>query len=362
MGSAGTKVGSGERRHGGFRGVAHWMVAGVPAALLLSPGIQAQEVRSLEGDRVAVLVPAGAVRVEAGSGGAVEVEVRFMGRDAGQLRLEARVLEGRNALLVRYPEGEDIVYPVLRGRTDLTMQRDGSFGGRGGDRIRLSGSGRGVEAWAEVTVRVPRGRDVEIRLGAGDLEAQGVDADLRASTGPGSVRVSGLRGGLEVQVGSGAVTARDIEGAVSLRTGSGTITASALRGSSVRMQTGSGAIEVEGFNAGDVHVQTGSGRIEVEGAASGTLTARTGSGAVSVHLTTSPSDLEVQTGSGGVTLRVPSATGAEVDVRTGSGGIEVDLAASLVTARRGLFRGTLGDGGGRIRINTGSGSVRIRSS
>lgn len=355
MGSAGTKVARALRGPVGL--------AGAPVALLMATGVQAQELRSLEGDRVAVVVPAGAVRIEAGSGGAVEVELRLMGRDAAQLRLETRVLDGRNALVVRYPEGEDIVYPVLRGRTDLSIRGDGTFGGRGGDRIRISGSGRGVEAWSEVTVRVPRGRDVELRLGAGDLEARGVEADLRLATGPGRVSVSELRGELEVRVGSGGVTAREVQGGrVSIVTGSGAIEASAIRGSDVRVQTGSGGIDLAGVAAGELEIRTGSGRIGVDGIEAERVQIRTGSGSVTAHLATAPGELEVNTGSGGVTLRIPAATGAQVEARTGSGGIDVDLSAASVMARRGLFRGTLGDGRGRIRIHTGSGSVRIRGS
>lgn len=336
-------------------------------ALLVAPmsggtPVAAQEVVSLSGNRVAVFIPAGVVRVEAGSGTAVEVLLRTRGRDAGLIRPETAAIGGRNTLVVRYPSREDIVYPESRGRTDLRVERDGTFGGRGGDRIRVSGSGGGVEAWVEATVRIPAGRDVQIRVGAGDLEAQDVDATaLTLTTGPGRVDVAGIRGDLSVSVGSGAIQARDISGgAVSLTTGSGPVEAGGVRGDQVRVRTGSGGIGLEGVAAGDLAVTTGSGRVEVDGGASGNVAVRTGSGSVTAHLQRAPQDLRVDTGSGGVTLHLPRDTGAQVEARTGSGGIDVELASSGVTSRRGRFTGTLGDGRGRIRVTTGSGSVRIR--
>lgn len=355
--------GRGRGNRGGWRGAAPWVTAVAVSALPAAGGLEAQESRSLSGDRVAVYVPAGEVRVERGTGTSVEVEIRLLGPDASRLRLETGELGGRNALVVRYPEGEDIVYPAMRGNSNLSMRSDGTFGGRGGDRIRISRSGRGIEAWAEAVVRMPEGRDVQVRVGGGTIEARQVSGTLRLATGPGSVVVEEVQGDLEVAVGSGELRARGVEGTrVSLTTGSGSVEAGELTGEEVRITTGSGSIRSEGITAADLDLQTGSGRIELEGAISGTAEVRTGSGSVTATLATSPSDLRVHTGSGGVTLRLPPSVGAEVEARTGSGGIEVELPATSVTARRGHFRGVVGDGSGRIRITTGSGGVRLRGS
>jgi lia operon protein LiaG len=68
----------------------------------------------------------------------------------------------------------------------------------------------------------------------------------------------------------------------------------------------------------------------------------------------------VETGSGGVTITVPPSFGAALDIDTGSGGITVDLPVANRRASRGSFTGTVGDGNGRVQIETGSGGVRIR--
>ena len=85
----------------------------------------------------------------------------------------------------------------------------------------------------------------------------------------------------------------------------------------------------------------------------------TGSGRVVVDLMDDVDELIVDTGSGSVTLRIPEGLGAEIEVDTGSGGIDVDIPLEVREFKRDYVRGILGDGRGRIMIDTGSGGVRL---
>jgi DUF4097 and DUF4098 domain-containing protein YvlB len=85
----------------------------------------------------------------------------------------------------------------------------------------------------------------------------------------------------------------------------------------------------------------------------------TGSGGVDLVLLTDVERLDVDTGSGSVTIHAPESLGGEVDIETGSGGIDLDFAVEVRRVRRDHVTGTLGDGRGRIRIDTGSGTVRL---
>ena len=58
-------------------------------------------------------------------------------------------------------------------------------------------------------------------------------------------------------------------------------------------------------------------------------------------------------------MRLPANLDAEIEVDTGSGGIDVDFPVDVQTMRRNYFRGRVGDGRGRILIDTGSGGVRL---
>ena len=86
----------------------------------------------------------------------------------------------------------------------------------------------------------------------------------------------------------------------------------------------------------------------------------TGSGSVEAELSGQIDDLAVDTGSGSVTLRLPASLDATLTIETGSGGIDVDFPLSITRRARDELRGQIGEGRGRIVIDTGSGSVSLR--
>src|SRR6266545_3260740 len=70
--------------------------------------------------------------------------------------------------------------------------------------------------------------------------------------------------------------------------------------------------------------------------------------------------LSNETGSGDIEVKVPPTTGAEVDLDTGSG--DIDLGGLSLQVRRiahDHVSGTLGDGKGRLSVETGSGNVHL---
>lgn len=340
------------------------LMAGAPA-----PPAQAQEseVHRLRGDRVAVYNLAGRVDVVAGSGDEVVVRVTRRGGDSGLLDVAVGEVGGRQALRVVYPRDE-IVYPAEgRGRfeTSLRVARDGTFG-EGvnllGRRVRVRSEGRGMEAHADLRIEVPAGRDVEVRLAAGQVEARGVSGDLLVDLSVGGITVAEHRGPLDLDTGSGSVRVADVGGPVRVDTGSGSVRVDRIRGEELRVDTGSGAVRGSGIRSGSVEIDTGSGSIALTGVRAARLRLDTGSGSVELGLLSDVEDLEVDTGSGSVTLFLPADLGAELTVDTGSGGIDVDVPMRTTRMERGRVSGVLGDGRGRIRVDTGSGGVRLRGS
>jgi lia operon protein LiaG len=371
------------------------LLAALPAGLL------AQERFSLAGD-AAIFNLAGEVVIEAGTGADVVVEVTRGGRDADRLELGELNIEGWHALRIQYPE-DRIVYPALgrRSSTQFTIRDDGIFGGRfvdndfssalgqllaaigvGGDhrRVSIRGSGSGMEAWADLRVQVPAGRTVSINLGTGDLRAENVDGELylharsgtvatrdtRGSldidTGSGSVAVDGAEGDVYVDTGSGGVRVGRVAGGdLTVDTGSGSVTASDVEAGYVEIDTGSGSIQVDRVSATRFEGDTGSGRIGLTDARLEDLTLDTGSGSISVGLLAEPRNVEIDTGSGGVTLTVPSSLSADLELDTGSGGVSVDVPITIHEKRRNYLRATAGEGGGLIRVDSGSGGIRIRA-
>jgi len=320
----------------------------------------------LKGDSVAVYNLVGELRVEPGTGSDVAVQVTRGGADAARLDVQSGPLRGRETLRIIYPE--DIISLPDWGRgwnTTLRVRDDGTFGDGGnwrreGREVRITGRGRGLEAYADLRVTVPAGKRVALHLGVGKAFVTNVDGVILVQVASADVSAERTRGTLRIDTGSGNVDARDVSGDVSLESGSGDITASGLHGGRIRLDTGSGNITLTGAEATELHIDTGSGDVTVTGAKGDDLSFDTGSGNVDVALTATFQSLTVETGSGDVTLRVPPTISAEVELDTGSG--EIDLGGLTIQVRRlqeDHITGTIGDGRGRLSIETGSGNVRL---
>ncbi|MDX1647079.1 MAG: DUF4097 family beta strand repeat-containing protein [Longimicrobiales bacterium] len=330
---------------------------------MIAAPLQAQDVERITGDAVAVYNLAGRVEVVGGTGSEVVVRIERGGADASGLRIERGTLDGRETLRVVYPDDE-VVYPDMgrRSSTTVRVRADGTFSdGRGdrGDPVRIRGSGGGLEAWADLVVEVPAGTDFSVYQAVGEVDARNLTGDLLIDTGSGTVNVIDITGDVEIDTGSGSVTARGVVGDLLADTGSGRVDVSEVRGSQMEVDTGSGGVRGSQISADIVVVDTGSGSIELTRVTSSDLLLDTGSGSIDVELTGDVDRLDADTGSGSVTIRAPAGLGATVEIDTGSGGIDLDFPVEVRSVRRDRIRGTIGDGRGEIRIDTGSGSVRM---
>src|SRR5213596_2941166 len=349
----------------------------VSAVVLVSIPAAAQASRHvLKGDSVAIYNLVGELRVEAGTGSDVTVEVRRQGADAAKLDIQAGPLRGRETLRVIYPDDVIVMPDWGRGwNTTLRVRDDGTFGEehgkhersgwfREGHEVRITGRGRngeGLEAFADLRVSVPTGKNVALYLGVGKAFVSNVDGVIRVYVASADVAADRTRGSLKVETGSGNVDLRTASGDVSVATGSGDITASGVDGSSLKLETGSGNVTLTDGKASTLHVETGSGNIEATASSGDDLSFETGSGDVDVALIATFSTVHIETGSGDVTLKVPPTLGAEVDLDTGSG--DIDLGGLTLQVRRiahDHVTGTLGDGKGRVSVETGSGNVHLQ--
>ncbi len=354
------------------RAVSRTPVSPLPVLLALAalflPAISSAQNRTrytIPGSDVAVYNLIGETRVIRGTGTDVEVEIEWGGDDAGDLKVETGKVGGKETLRVVYP-GDRFVYKKLgfMSNTQMTVNDDGTFGGRGrsGRKVRISGRGSGFSGWADMTIKVPDGKTFALRLGVGEVSASGVNADLLLDTSASPVTAEAIRGALSIDVGSGAVHVSGIDGDLDIDTGSGSVTMQGVKGKVLHVDTGSGNVSGSDISAADIHIDTGSGGIDIVSVRTSRVSLDTGSGGVDLGLLSDIEDLVVDTGSGHVRIAVPASLGAEVDVETGSGGVDIDVPHESHRHKRNYFHGTIGDGKGRISVETGSGGVRFSRS
>ncbi len=297
-----------------------------------------------------------------GGGSAVVVRVLRGGDDARELEVEVGDIDGRETLRVIYPSNRVVYSEFGRGsNTTVRVSSDGTFydGSRGGDRVQVRGSGRGLEAHADLEIEVPAGRGFALFLAVGSTDVRGVEGDFLIDTGSGSVVAENIRGSLNIDTGSGRVSVRGVEGDVIVDTGSGGVDIEDVVGREINVDTGSGSVEGAGLFARSLRVDTGSGRIELGRIDAEDILLDTGSGSVEVQLEADVAELDIDTGSGSVTVWLPESLGADVEIDTGNGRIDLDFPIQIRSVSRDHVEGSLGDGDGRIRIDTGSGRVRL---
>ncbi len=326
---------------------------------------QSAERHALSGERVAVWNLAGRTEIVAGSGREVIVEVTRGGDDAARLTVEATA--GR--LVVKYP-GRSVEY---RGRTDshryevrLSVNEDGTFSGgwdddSDGRSVRISSSGGGLEAYADLRIQVPPGQRIAVNIGVGEIEATNVNGEIELRTYASPIRGRGLQGRLSARTGSGRVALENVTvDRAQVSTGSGSVELTGVKADELRVSTGSGSIDGRDVNAARLDASTGSGGVRIDALTATDVRASTGSGSIRLALTKTPGDITARTGSGSVSLVLPADVTADLDIRTGSGGISTDFPVTMEQMRRNEMRGRIGTGpGARIRVNTGSGSVRL---
>jgi len=341
-----------------------------PLIVAASAGAQTST-HQLRGTEVAVYNLAGVVSVEAGSGTEVQIEVTRRGPDASRLRVESGPIRNRETLRVIFPDERVVYRPgTQRGwsdsRTTVRVNEDGTFDGSWdgfrGDRVEIRSDGRGLDASADLRIMVPRGKSLDLNLAVGEATVSNVEGALRIDVHAASITTTGTRGKLDLDTGSGEVRVTGAQGELVLDTGSGGVTLESITGPVLELDSGSGRITARGVEVEELRLDTGSGRVSLRDVKTRELSLDSGSGSVEIDLASDVDRMDVDAGSGSITVGVPPSLGAEVRIETGSGGIDVDVPITMTRSGRRSLEGRLGDGRGRMAIETGSGGVHIRAS
>jgi DUF4097 and DUF4098 domain-containing protein YvlB len=217
----------------------------------------------------------------------------------------------------------------------LEQTRSGGRHGRGDD-----------VGTATYDVTVPAGSRASLSAVSGSINAAGLRGAVDVSNVSGSVDLRDLGSSLNVEGVSGNITVTNVTSDAHVENVSGRISLSGVGGSATA-ETVSGGINIAGVRGDRVHVTTVSGDIDFAGSV-------TGSGRY-----------DFETHSGEANLKLASNTQATVSVETFSGSVSNDFPGAV--RRRNSdpddnstnYEFTINRGGGRVRVETFSGSVRI---
>lgn len=189
-------------------------------------------------------------------------------------------------------------------------------------------------------IMVPAGTTVEVDTGSGSITIADITAQVDAEAGSGSIRLTNIGASVKADTGSGSIIADGVAGSFKGSSGSGKIALTQNAPGDVKVSTGSGSSELRGV-IGALSANAGSGSITVEGQMAGAWKLETGSGTVRVEL--------------------PEDAAFDFDATASSGSIKIDhpLTVSGKISKRHV-RGSVRGGGPELRIETGSGGIRVR--
>jgi hypothetical protein len=284
----------------------------------------------------------------------------------GPVRLELTNGSGDSKVVVGSP-GEVRIHAEYRVRSwseSSARRRTGEIRtnppfSQEGNLIRVGGAGLHTNAVVfNYSITVPPETEIHAASGSGSIAMTGVKGPVSATTGSANISLSNLAGDVQAHSGSGTISLASIQGQVHATTGSGDIAIASVHGD-VRIQTGSGVIRIAS-PAGAVVASTGSGSVSVADAMED-LRLRSGSGNIAV--TGDPQGgtyWDFHTSSGNVALQVTPKASFRFYAKTNSG--DIDAAIPVVmegTAGKHALRARIGDGKGRVEVETSSGNVAL---
>jgi DUF4097 and DUF4098 domain-containing protein YvlB len=257
--------------------------------------------------------------------------------------------------LVALQQGDRVILSGFSGAISVeTWNREGMdvWSDAGEDaRIRVVRSGSRLEL--RVEDEKGRNRDVELRLTVPawlGLEVSGRDLE---------VEVHGLEGEVHIRNLDGDIVLSDLSGPVEAVSVQGGIQARELNGPA-RLKTGNDDIEVHGAT-GDLWIETIAGELDLKDLSSRRLEVSTTSGDVDFQGRLQPSgEYTFQSHDGDITLILSEPVDQEVSVLVYDG----EFTSSFPVRARGIRSGEdfsfkLGDGSGRLRLQTFDGDIRI---
>ncbi len=228
--------------------------------------------------------------------------------------------------------------------------------GQGAEGLSLSGGGRTTRIEVEsahnpfgtlsdLEIRVPNGSRVEVQSFAAEIKVSEVKGGVHASTVKGDISVTGAAKEVELETVSGSLE----------------ISGSPTR---VRAQSVNGRVAIHGAS-GDIEASTVNGELLFDGGSCESCQLETVNGNLRFEGSLGPrANLEVQTVSGTVELRLPADVSAEFSVATWSGEVENELGPAPRKANRYTpgkeLRFSTGAGGARVTVETMSGTVRLK--
>ncbi|MFZ5827560.1 MAG: DUF4097 family beta strand repeat-containing protein [Bacillota bacterium] len=181
-----------------------------------------------------------------------------------------------------------------------------------------------------------------IETGSGRIDLEMATGPVSLDAGSGSIAAQRIGQGLRAETASGSIGVADVEGRLDLESGSGSIAVSRVAAPEMKVETGSGSVRMQGLDVHRLQVETGSGVVEAE--------------LIRIH---PDGDYRLETGSGRVTVALPSDAGLRLELQTHGRVSYGGLPVQVLRQEDEEISAIMGGGGPRLTVETGSGSINL---
>lgn len=215
-----------------------------------------------------------------------------------------------------------------------------------------------------LTVRLPASVDlnlVKISCYASSLDANGLNAgqfDCSAASGGIHLENCKIAADCLIDKASGAATLTQVEigGKLDIDSASGAITADTLTAKQINIDTASGRVTLNNTDCSLLDLESASGGIYYSGTAD-RVNQDSASGKGEYRLTNVPTEIEIDSASGGVTIYLPADAGFHASMDSASGRIICGFADATVEKKSAT---RIGNGSCFIEMDSASGDLSIQ--
>ena len=221
-------------------------------------------------------------------------------------------------------------------------------------------------SYGSVNCRNITGDNITVKSGSGTITAEIIKGSTQLTTSYGSIICTDMSDGdLKLKTSSGKIKLTNASfGDCDAHTSYGSIISDELKGNSIKLHSGSGSIKVTESSADTTNLSTSYGHITCRQITTNDIIAKSGSGNLDIAFSDStPAQIvaDLVTSYGNIDFAAPQNFTGQVDLSTSYGSIRTNRPITIngqISKKK--LNGTIGEGNGKLHMQTGSGSINLQ--
>jgi len=229
----------------------------------------------------------------------------------------------------------------------------------------IEGSTKLDTSYGSVNCRNITGSSITVKSSSGSITTEIIKGPAQLTTSYGSITCTDMSDGdLKLKTSSGKIRLSNASFSnCDAHTSYGSIVSNDLNGKSIKLHSGSGSINLTDSSADTTNLSTSYGRITCRQITTNEITAKSGSGNLDIECSESTPDeivADLVTSYGSIDFTAPQNFAGQVDMSTSYGSVKTSrtITISGQISKKNLS-GTIGEGTGKLHLQTSSGSINL---